>query len=158
LSLFSVALLRQDGQRLQTSTESSLVALGQWLNAHTPAAARLAISDVGAAPYFARRPALDINPESLTDRTIAENGWSSEYFYAVDPDVVVLTAFSLTEPDFYPQHEALYAEPQFQARYRLLGITRNDWYWDRAYWTFVRREMAFSAGELATFPQGMRKE
>lgn len=158
LSLFSTAVLRLDSQRLQANTATSSANLGRWLHETMAADTILAISDVGATPYYSQLPTVDINPESLTDRHIAEHGWSSDYFFSVDPDVVVLTAFSLTQPDFYPQHEALYAAPRFQATYQLIGITRNDWYLDRSYWVFVRQGTALSEAQLASFPQGISKQ
>ncbi len=158
ISLFSVAAVKQDGEALQVGATTTQVQLGKWLHDHIPAGARLAMSDVGATPYYSQLPTVDINPEALTDRYIAENGWSADYFFQVDPDVVVLTAFSLTEPDFYPQHEALYAEPRFQDTYRLVGVTRTDWHWDRAYWVFVGDEISLSDEQLATFPPGLKKQ
>ncbi len=157
VSLFSLAVLRLDSQQLQAATQESQVALGRWLRAAVAPGSTLAMSDVGATPYFSGLRTIDINPESLTDRHIAENGWSPEYFFAVDPDVVVFTAFSLTEPDFYGQHEALYALPEFQARYERIGIVRNDWYQDRSYWVFVRRGAMPSAEQMAAFPPGISK-
>lgn len=156
-SLSSLASLRLDGGRLQASTAASMVELGHWLRQTMPAGAVLAMSDVGATPYYSGLATIDINPESLTDRTIAESGWSADYFFTVDPDVVVLTAFSLTRPDFYSVHEELYAMPRFQSAYERIGVVRNDWYQDRSYWVFVRRGLALSAEQMATFPTGIRK-
>ncbi|MEZ4517513.1 MAG: hypothetical protein R3C44_12010 [Chloroflexota bacterium] len=158
MSLSGVAVLRNESLRLQTSTAVSLVPLGQWLHDTVPADSVLAISDVGATPYYARLKTVDINPDSLTDRHIAENGWSRDYFFAVDPDVVVLTAFSLDKPDFYGAHEELYAEPQFQAIYTRVGVVRNDWYQDRSYWVFVRQNMNLSPEQMASFPAGLTKQ
>lgn len=156
-SLSSLAGLRLDSGRLQTSTAASMVELGHWLRGAMPGDAVLAMSDVGATPYYSGLRTIDINPESLTDRTIAEQGWSADYFFTVDPDVVVLTAFSLTRPDFYGAHEELYTMPRFQAAYERIGVVRNDWYQDRAYWVFARRGQAPSAEQMATFPAGIRK-
>lgn len=156
-SLSSLASLRLDGGRLQASTAASMVELGHWLRETMPGDAVLAMSDVGATPYYSGLRTIDINPESLTDRTIAENGWSADYFFAVDPDVVALTAFSLTRPDFYSVHEELYAMPRFQAAYERIGVVRNDWYQDRAYWVFARRGLAPAAEQMATFPTGIHK-
>lgn len=157
-SLSSLSVLRLDSQQLQDGTQSSLVALGLWLRENAPAGATLAMSDVGATPYYSRLRTIDINPDSLTDRHIAEQGWSSDYFFAANPDVVVLTAFSLSEPDFYPQHEALYALPEFQAAYERIGVVRNDWYQDRSYWVFMRRGATPTAEQMATFPRGISKQ
>lgn len=156
LSLFSLAVLRLDSQQLQAATQASQVALGRWLRENVPADSTLAMSDVGATPYYSRLRTIDINPESLTDRHIAANGWSSDYFFVADPDVVVFTAFSLTEPDFYGQHEALYATPRFQATYERLGVVRNDWYQDRSYWVFARRGLT-AAEQMAPLPPGISK-
>lgn len=157
-SLSSLAVLRLDSQQLQDGTQESLVALGLWLRENAPAGATLAMSDVGATPYYSGLRTIDINPDSLTDRHIAERGWSSDYFFAADPEVVVLTAFSLSEPDFYPQHEALYALPEFQAAYERVGVVRNDWYQDRSYWVFMRRDATPTAARMATFPRGISKQ
>jgi hypothetical protein len=116
------------------------------------------MSDVGATPYFSGLRTVDINPSSLTDRHIAENGWSADYFYEVNPDVVILTAFSLTQPDFHKAHESLYAEPRFQSAYERLGVTRNDWHEDRSYWVFLRRGATLTPEQLATFPPGIQKK
>jgi hypothetical protein len=156
-SLSGLAALRLDGGRLQASTQASLVELGHWLRQTMPAGATLAISDVGATPYYSGLRTVDINPQSLTDRHIAENGWSADYFFAVDPDVVVITAFSLNRPDFYSAHEELYALPRFQAAYERVGVVRNDWYQDRSYWVFVRRGAAPSAEQRTAFPAGIIK-
>jgi hypothetical protein len=158
MSLGGVALLRTESLRLQTSTAVSLVPLGQWLRDSVPAGSVLAISDVGATPYFSGLETVDINPESLTDRHIAENGWSSDYFFDVDPDVVVFTAFSLDKPDFYGVHEELYANPRFQETYERVGVVRNDWYQDRSYWVFLRRGLPVSAAQLSTLPVGLSKQ
>jgi hypothetical protein len=157
LSLFSLAALRLDSQQLQASTQASLVELGHWLRQTMPADTVLAMSDVGATPYYSGLHTVDINPQSLTDRFIAENGWSADYFFAVDPDVVVLTAFSLDEPDFYGVYEDLFSRPRFQLTYERIGVVRNDWYQDRSYWVFVRQGMTPSAEGMMSFPTGIRK-
>ncbi len=72
-------------------------------------------------------------------------------------DVVAITAFSLTEPDFYSAHEELVALPRFTETYERIGVVRNDWYQDRSYWVFVRRGMLPDGQQLATFPTGIEK-
>lgn len=156
-SLSTVATLRMEGQQLQAGTQASMVALGRWLHETMPADATLAMSDVGATPYYAGLRTIDINPQSLTDRHIAENGWSADYFFAANPGVVAITAFSLTEPDFYSVHEELVAWPLFTETYERIGVVRNDWYQDRSYWVFVRRDMLPNAQQMATFPTGIEK-
>ncbi len=156
-SLSTLATLRMEGQQLQTGTQASMVALGRWLHETMPADAVLAMSDVGATPYYAGLQTIDINPQSLTDRHIAANGWSADYFFAADPDVVAITAFSLSEPDFYSVHEELVALPRFAETYERIGIVRNDWYQDRSYWVYARRDMLPDAQQMATFPPGIEK-
>ena len=156
-SLSSLAALRLESRQLQASTQVSMVELGHWLRETMPPDAVLAMSDVGATPYYSGLRTIDINPDSLTDRTIAENGWSADYFFATNPDVVAITAFSLTHPDFYGAHEALYALPRFQSTYQRIGVVRNDWYQDRSYWVFVRRDISLTPEQLATFPRGIYK-
>jgi hypothetical protein len=156
-SLSNLAALRLNSQQLQASTQESLVELGIWLRETMPPNAKLAMSDVGATPYFSRLHTIDINPESLTDRHIAENGWSDEYFFAADPDIVVITAFSLDQPDFYGVHEALYHSPRFQTAYERIGVVRNDWYQDRSYWVFARRGERPTHEQMADFPAGISK-
>lgn len=155
--IWSLATVRMDSQQLQAATNASLVELGHWLNETMPADNVLAISDVGAAPFYSGLTTFDINPNSLLDRRIAAEGWSDDYFFSVDPDVVVLTAFSLTDPDFPRDHERLYATERFQTTYTRVGVTRNDWHEDRSYWVFVRRGAEPGAAQMATFPAGIRK-
>jgi arabinofuranosyltransferase len=81
VSLYSLATIRLDSQQLQTATQESLVKLGQWLRETMPAGSILAMGDVGATPYYSQLPTIDINPRSLTDRFIAENGWSPDSFF-----------------------------------------------------------------------------
>ncbi len=155
--IWSLATVRMDSQQLQAATNASLVELGAWLAETMPPDTLLAMSDVGAAPFYSGLPTFDINPNSLLDRRIAAEGWSDDYFFAVDPDVVVLTAFSLTDPDFPGDHERLYATERFQTSYTRIGVTRNDWHEDRSYWVFVRRGEEPTAAQLASFPAGIQK-
>jgi hypothetical protein len=156
-SLSVVAIMQIEGQQLHKGTQESLVPLGRWLRETMPADSILAMSDVGATPFYSRLTTVDINPSSLTDRHIAENGWSSEYFFQVSPDVVALTAFSQTVPDFYSEHEALYAMPEYQSNYTRIGVVRNDWFQDRSYWVFLKRGAELTPEQLASFPLGLRK-
>lgn len=155
--IWSLATVRMDSQQLQSATSASLVKLGNWLGETMPSGTVLAISDVGAAPFYSGLTTFDINPNSLLDRRIASEGWSDDYFFGVDPDVVVLTGFSLTDPDFPGDHERLYASERFQATYTRIGVTRNDWHEDRSYWVFVRRGAEPTAAQMAAFPAGIKK-
>jgi hypothetical protein len=61
IGLFSIAVLKIDAKRNEDSTRSSLVALGTWLKANVPGDALLAMSDVGAAPYYSQLRTLGNN-------------------------------------------------------------------------------------------------
>lgn len=155
IGLFSIAVLKIDAQRNEDSTRSSLVALGTWLKANVPGNALLAMSDVGATPYFSELRTLDINPRSLTDSHIARFGWSNEYFFQMKPDVVLLVSFSLTKPVFYSEHRQLFNEPRFSEEYLLIGTTRYDWYQDRSYWVFVNKSINLSKEQIEGLPKGI---
>ncbi|MFH1372496.1 MAG: hypothetical protein ABII79_01690 [bacterium] len=155
LNLSFVALLRFDAIRNETSTQESLVALGEWLRDNVPAETLLAISDVGATPYYSKLATVDINPKSLTDIHIVKQGWSEEYFFSRRPGIVVLVSFSLAEPNFYTKHKVLVADPRFIDQYRLIGKTRYDWYYDRSYWVFAHKTLPFTYQQLSSLPKGV---
>jgi hypothetical protein len=154
----SVAALTLDARRNEASTRTSQVALGRWLAASVPGDAVLALSDVGAIPYYSGLRTVDINPRSLTDAHIAARGWSDEYFFERDPDVVVLVSFSTTRPAFYGEHLALYERAAFRERYTLAGVTRYDWHMDRSYWVFLGPRLRLSEAQIATLPAGIGGE
>jgi hypothetical protein len=154
LGMSSVAIVARDGRRNEASTQRSLVALGHWLRANAPSRAVLAMSDVGATPYYSRLATIDINPRSLTDLEIAHHGWSDRYFFRRQPDLVVLVSFSAREPVFYRVHQRLYDGRRFQRQYRLIGVARYD-DTDRSYWVFAGDWIRFTPEQLATFPAGL---
>jgi len=155
MSLFGVAQLKIDAQRNEESTSSSLVALGKWLKHSIPPGSLMAISDVGATPYYSGLPTLDFNPEPLTDMQIAKYGWSNDYFFKRNPKVVIFVSFSLTEPKFYGKHMQLLNDPRFSKLYRLVGVTRYDWYQDRCYWVYLHRDIELGDVALEQFPKGI---
>lgn len=76
-----------------------MVAVAQWLNAHTPADALVAVHDIGAIGYFARRPLLDlaglVTPEVVP-------------FIRDEPALLVFmldrgAEYLVTFPSWYPQ-------------------------------------------------------
>jgi len=154
-NLAVVAALRQDALRNERSTETAMVALGRWLGASLPAGTLLAVSDAGAMPYYSNLPTLDTNPHSLLDLTIAQHGWSSDYFFERNPGVVIFVSFSLVEPRFYSEHYRLLTDPRFTKQYRHIGTTRYDWDHDRCYWVYVRDSIKLSNEQLSRFPRGI---
>jgi hypothetical protein len=43
----------------------------------------------------------------------------------------------------------------FRQQYGLVGTFRNQWYDDRTYWIFVRRDNAYAIEALRALPHGM---
>jgi len=156
--LGSVALLTQDARRNEESTRASQAALGRWLAAAMPGDALLAVSDVGAIPYYSGLRTMDINPRSLTDVRIATEGWSDAYFFERDPDVVILVSFSATRPAFYGEHLALYETPAFRERYTRVGVTRYDRPMDRCYWVFTGPRVHLTERQTRDLPAGVGAE
>lgn len=150
-----VAALRFDAQRNEESTQKSLVALGKWLKLNVLPNTLLAISDVGATPYYSNLPTLDFNPKSLTDISIVKNGWSNGYILEQRPGIVIFVSFSLVEPKFYEEHYKLLKDPQFFEQYHLIGKTRSDWYGDRSYWIYAHNSILFTNEQLSSIPQGI---
>lgn len=137
LSLSITAELKVITERLEISNQECLVKLGKWLREIMPPDATLAMSDVGAVPYYSGFRTIDIHPESLTDLYIAKHGFSIEYFYQVKPDIVLLPSRSIFVTRFYPEHYMMADDPRFQRTYRFLAASRYDWYQDRSYWIFI---------------------
>ncbi|UCH83493.1 MAG: hypothetical protein JSW50_13700, partial [Candidatus Latescibacterota bacterium] len=91
MTSFSViASLKSIGSKLEEGNRACLIPMGKWLAEVFPPDALLAMSDVGAVPYYSRLKTVDIHVESLTDLYIAKNGFSGEYVVRQRPDVVIL--------------------------------------------------------------------
>ena len=143
-------------KRIEEANQLALVGLGKWLRARMPQDAVLGMSDVGAVPYYSGLKTIDIHPESLADLYIAKNGFSEDYFYTNQPDIVVFPSRSIFLTKFYPEHYGVAEQARFQQMYRLLGVTRYDWHNDRSYWVFVRASVpTFDSGVMETFPHGV---
>ena len=156
LSFAVLMPLRLSAHRLERGNQECLIALADWLKNHVPPNPTLAVSDVGVIPYYTRFHTIDINPESLTDRHIAHNGFSSEYFYSTQPDVLVLVSQGVYVPVFYPEHFALAETNKFNATYRLIGVARYDWYRDRSYWVYLPKNTPPLSDEaFDSFPAGV---
>ena len=153
--VFTIAQLKIDSKANEESTRASLVPLGQWLRVNAPRDALLAMSDVGATPYYARLATLDINPNALTDLHIARNGFTTDYFFERNPGIVVLVSFSLTRLETYSEYARLLKDARFANAYSLIGITRYDWYADRSYWVYARRDLALPSEQFSNFPKGI---
>jgi hypothetical protein len=137
LSYSVLAELKVITERAEVANQECLVKLGKWIREIMPPDATLAISDVGAIPYYSGFRTIDIHPESLTDLYIAKNGFSIEYFYQVKPDIVIIPSRSIFVTRFYPEHYAMADDQRFQKTYRFVGASRFDWFQDRSYWIFV---------------------
>ncbi len=148
--------LKRVGQQVEGGNRRCLVALGKWLAEAMPSSSLLAMSDVGATPYYSRLRTLDINRESLTDIHIAKNGFSEQYVIDRRPDVVVLVSRGVYIAKMDSLHAELIKRPDFDELYRFLATVRYQWYDDRSYWIYVGREMPPIRQELiARLPKGI---
>ena len=157
VSLSVLMPLRLAAQRVEASRRECLMTVAKWLKQFPPVPnPKLAVSDVGAIPYYTGFYTIDFNPESLTDRHIAHNGFSEDYFYSRDADILVFVSQGVYMPRFYPEHFAVGEKLKFGQTYRLIGVVRADWYQDRSYWIYFPHEtpplsdMAYEA-----FPAGL---
>jgi arabinofuranosyltransferase len=148
--------LRLSTKRLEEGTQLCLKALGQWIDKYTPADWRVAISDVGALPYYSNRYTIDINPESLTDLHIARHGWDAEYVLDKRPEIMLLVSRGVFSPHMYPEHFTMGQMPRFSALYRFLGTVRYGYTEDRCYWMFVPKSWPPLSDEAYdAFPEGI---
>lgn len=150
LSLDTTSKLRSDAHSLQQSTARSLIPLGRWLHDAVPPQSLLAVSDVGAIPYFSRLRTVDTNPHSLTDLKIARNGFHLDDFFARRADVAIFVSFSTQKPLFYPEHQSVLADPRF-GQYRLIGITPYNLA-GRCYWVYARNTLVLAPQQMLRFP------
>lgn len=142
--------------RAEESNQKCLVRLGKWLREIMPRNSVLAISDVGAIPYYSRFRTIDIHPESLTDLYIAKNGFSIEYIYRRKPDIIILPSRSQFVTRFSPEHHAFAEDERFQRLYRFIGASRFDWQHDRSYWIFIPRPYPkIPKAKMDRFPHGI---
>jgi hypothetical protein len=139
----------------QESTSRCSVALGRWLNTNIPPDRLLAVSDVGAIPYYSRLATLDIHPQSLTDIRIAKGGFDVDYIAGRDPAVIIIPSRSFAVARFYPEHFEMASDIRFD-NYRMLGVSRYDWFEDRCYWVYVKKDFPlFSDEQMESFPHGL---
>lgn len=148
--------LKHTVKRIHEGNQLCLLPLADWIGAHTPPDWKLAMSDVGLVPYYSKRYTIDINPRSLTDPEAARRGWSEDYFYSKEPDIVVLVSRGVFVPKMYPEHTALMIMPRFVRSYRFIGAARQSWYEDRSYWVYFREDAPpLDSGARAEFPIGV---
>lgn len=130
-----------------------LLSLAEWLKKSAPADALLATADVGMVPYYSGLKTFDIHPAALVDLHIAKHGFSQNYFFARDPDFVLLT--TRRSWVFRKSEQGVIADARFPERYRLLGIIRLSWFDDLSYRMYVKNGVTISAERTADFPKGI---
>ena len=156
MNLAVLADLRIITAQTERSNRASLIALGGWLREIMPPDATLAVSDVGALPYYSGFKTIDIHPESLTDLHIAKMGFSNDYFFERKPDILVLSSRSILQPRFYPEHFEMTKDARFDELYRFIGVSRYDWFHDRCYWVFIPKWRAVpNTDQMERFPHGL---
>lgn len=156
MSYAMLAELRITTQRTEDANQKCLVALGKWLRDVLPPTSVLAMSDVGAVPYYSGFITVDFHPESLADLYIAKNGFSKDYVFGREPDVIVFPSRGIHTAKFYPEHYGMAQDPRFQQIYRFVGTSRYDWRQDRCYWVFVsRKHRPPTEEQMEAFPVGI---
>jgi hypothetical protein len=156
LSFSVLADLKLVTDDIEASTQTCLVAMGKWLREVMPAGAVLAMSDVGAVPYYSGFKTVDIHPQSLIDAHIAKKGFSPEYVYERRPDILILSSRGLLIEKFYPEHFAVAQDPRFFQTWRQLGASRYSWQLDRSYWIYIPASYPMIAKEyMDRFPHGV---
>jgi arabinofuranosyltransferase len=155
LNLGVLAEMRVIAHITQESTAKCSVALGKWLKTNIPSDRLLAVSDVGAIPYYSGLATLDIHPQSLTDIRIAKNGFNIDYIAGRDPAVIIIPSRSFAVARFYPEHFEMASDIRFD-NYRMLGVSRYDWFEDRCYWVYVKKDFPlFTDEQMSSFPNGL---
>jgi hypothetical protein len=150
-----LAGLRVVADLSEESARKCNIPLGKWLKTNVQADALLAVSDVGAIPYYSGLRTLDIHPQSLTDLYIAKAGFSIDYVAERNPDVIVLPSRSFVTAKFYKEHFEMAKDVRFDA-WRLVGVSRADWYEDRSFWVYVRKDFPqLSDEQVSSFPYGV---
>ncbi|MCZ6766723.1 MAG: hypothetical protein O7D32_07300, partial [bacterium] len=156
VSLSTLAELRIVTTRTEESNQKCLVALGKWLKDVLPTQSVLAMSDVGAVPYYSGFRTVDFHPESLTDLHIAKKGFSSDYVFGHEPDVMVIPSRGIHTAKFYPEHYTMAQEKRFKQTYGFIGTSRYDWQQDRCYWVFISRaHRPPTQAQMDAFPIGI---
>lgn len=96
-----------------TGLNQAHINLGKWLNLNVPESSVIALEDIGAIPFYSGLYTVDM--VGLADEHIAHNGFSTDYLFSKNPDIVVL--ISRDDEVFDPmttKSEAVYNSPEFQ--------------------------------------------
>ena len=153
-SLYGVAGLHREADQVEFGNRECHIPLGKWLRSAVPANTLLAISDVGATPYYSRLNTLDINKESLTDMHIAKHDFSVDYVLGRHPGVIVLVSRGIYSPMMGPQDFSIYKSDAFKSSYQFVGTVRHAWVEDRCYWVYFHRNIPITRESVASFPTG----
>lgn len=109
---------------VEAGMEHAHIALGRWLNAHTPADTLVAVGDIGAIGFFSHRRVLDL--DGLTDTHISHlpGGYGgrrdSLYVLRQAPEFIVLRTSSCSPGRLdvpFAMDKAIYSDPQFHREY-----------------------------------------
>lgn len=147
--------LKYVAELMTQSRVECLIPLGEWIKEAVPPGSLVAIGDVGAVPYYSGMRTLDIHRESLTDRHIAESGFTVDYALARQPEVMALNVRGVYSSKMDPLHYQLYHHESFPLQYRFIGTVRHRWYLDRSYWVFIHESVDLRRDVLARFPTGV---
>jgi hypothetical protein len=135
-----------------------LIPMATWLKEALPANSLIAISDVGAVPYYSGLRTLDIHPASLTDIHIARDGLTTDYVLGRQPHAVVFSVRGIYTAKMAPELFELFLHERFNQEYRFVGTVRHRWYLDRSYWVYTRKNLELRPDVLAHFPTGMGRQ
>jgi hypothetical protein len=148
--------LKRVARNIEESNRFCLLPLAKWIAAYTPPHWKIAMSDVGAVPYYSKRYTMDIHPRPLTDYDAARKGWSEDYFYSKKPEVIILVSRGVYTPKMFPEHAALTQTARFDHSYRFVGAVRKSWQQARSYWVYFPKDSApVDSVALAEFPVGI---
>ena len=105
--------------------ERAHIALGKWLDAHSPPDATVAVGDIGAIGWWSHRRILDL--DGLTDTYISHlpgvypERHDSRYVLRQAPDYLVLRTSNClpeTQDILFGMDQAVYADPQLSREYK----------------------------------------
>ena len=154
VGLSTLMQLKIEARRSDQLLFKNLVAIAHWIKEVLPPDALIATSDVGIVPYYSGLPTFDIHPEALTDKYIAQNGFSPEYFFERNPDLVMFHNRGVHEMRLRSNVSTLVNDSRFIQAYRLLGVSKLMWYEDLSYRIYIKKDLLLTDEQLARFPRG----
>ena len=98
------------------------IILGKWIKKNSDPDASLAVSDVGAIPYYAGIRTIDIHEQSLQDKHVLENFRDAEYILDQNITFLILSAtynFIKIHPDFIKYRLIVIASLQIGYNYEV---------------------------------------